>query len=934
MKFKLLIVVYIFITAAIYPQNYSQTFISLSNTGVEQFRQQFPEYDGRGTIILVLDTGVDMGVEGLTSTSTGEIKVIDVQDFTGQGEIDFFDAEIEEEDGRSFAINEEKMYKVSGIEKLSLKPVDDEYYIGAFPENIWLNSGSRINDVNENGIENELFHFVTFKTAEGGNEKWVLYFDTDSDNDLSDEKPLTNYKDNLEFIQIKTGDNLPLITIALNIFPDDKMVSFFFDDGSHGTHCAGIAAGNRIGDQNFSGVAPGAKIIGLKIGNNNYSGGATVTESMKKAYLYADRISKERKEPCVINMSYGIGSEVEGHAEMELFLNKLVEENPYLYICKSNDNEGPGISSTGLPSSTPSVFTSGAVLAKEVGNDLYGTSLDRDVILHFSSRGAEYMKPDVVSPGAAASTVPNFSRGDRMWGTSMASPYTAGVVSLLLSAAAVEYPDIKIPSQFLYKVIRESALKLPGYDHVDQGSGYINVNNAWQLLRNRIDAGELNKFETYSIAGFAPHMPGHKSESLYLRNGLYLSGTESYSFSVTRNNFINSKKFYRSFVLASDSDWLLTSQNKLHIRNNQRATVNVSFDKSKMTKPGLYNGKIYAHRDDKTKNPEFELMATVVVPYEFNRDNNYITSWNDITIDPAMHQRYFLRVPAGTSDMRIKINSDANEFTHLTYFLHDNKGRQVSAGILNAEMNEETIEKYYQNPVAGVYELVIIGYFADKVSSQYDLSVEMNGLQVAGDLTAVGEEQHIKVMNVFDKVEEYSISGSIKGYRKSKNVSVNGKESFTLPFNLNKNESGKKFRINLATKDFNKLTDFSIVIYDDKGSALASTSLSYKDAELEIANNFKDDIKKLELKLIPGFVHAESEMNVEICEYTAMKETEDIKIIESRRVFYPSCLETIEFEAPEPAFDLPDGASYWGEIEFKNQANNKVEVALPITVKF
>ncbi len=44
---------------------------------------------------------------------------------------------------------------------------------------------------------------------------------------------------------------------------------------------------------------------------------------MKKAYLYADKISKEAEVPVVINMSFGIGSEIEGHADMEKFLENL-----------------------------------------------------------------------------------------------------------------------------------------------------------------------------------------------------------------------------------------------------------------------------------------------------------------------------------------------------------------------------------------------------------------------------------------------------------------------------------------------------------------------------------------------------------------------------------------------------------------------------------
>ncbi len=42
--------------------------------------------------------------------------------------------------------------------------------------------------------------------------------------------------------------------------------------------------------------------MGFKLGNNNYAGGATISGSMKQAFLYADKISKERKEPCIINL--------------------------------------------------------------------------------------------------------------------------------------------------------------------------------------------------------------------------------------------------------------------------------------------------------------------------------------------------------------------------------------------------------------------------------------------------------------------------------------------------------------------------------------------------------------------------------------------------------------------------------------------------------
>ncbi|MBK8945059.1 MAG: S8 family serine peptidase [Ignavibacteriae bacterium] len=931
MKKLLFVSLILFAINILIAQQNEQTFISLRNTGVEKFQQKFPEYDGRGTIILVLDTGVDMGVDGLTTTSTGEIKVIDVQDFTGQGDIPFFEAEIDEENDVEYFVNETKGYKISGANKLQFKATDDKYFIGVIDETLWKNSGSGVDDVNGNKKTDDKFYFVTFQTLENSEKFWVVFLDLNNNGKLDDEKPLRNYKEKFDSFTFPIENSLPGFTLGLNILPENKIVSFYFDDGSHGTHCAGIAAGNKIGNNELYGIAPGAKVMGLKLGNNNFAGGATVTESMKKAYLYADKISKERKEPCIINMSFGIGSEIEQHADIEKFLDELVKNNPYLYISTSNSNEGPGLSTTGLPSSLNSIFSTGAVLAQEVGNDLYGTTLDKDIILHFSSRGGEVSKPDVVAPGACVSTVPNFSGGDRFWGTSMASPYSAGVMSVLLGAANVEYPDVKIPSRFLYKVLKESATKMEGYDFIDQGNGLINIEAAYNLLKKYIDNDEIKNFETYTTKAFAPNMPNYSAQNLYIRDASFLNGNEKFTFRITRDNTIDSEKFYRMFNLKSSVDWLKPVQKKVHIRNDQTTIVNATINPEILKTPGLYNAKILASRADNLANPEFELMATFIVPYEFNSSNKYGLTFSNEKLMPGLHKRYFLKIPVGTSNLKININAEGKNYSSLRYYLHDPDGREKYFGMFDSEENVN-ISNQIDDLTPGIYELVILGQFTSLKESTYNLNLEIDGTNIIEN--SIAEKKSVTIVNYFGEEKTLKVKGNLQGYKKNYKVKISGNNVHKIPFELKNGESKKEFEISLSKEDFNKVTDFALMIYDESGKAVDVNGLSYFSGQSSVSKktNENEKIEKYEFVLIPAFANADAELEANICEKTYFAENEKISMKDQNITLFPFNEIKLSVNFDEPKISKPAETKYFVELIFNSTNTNEVEFKKVITI--
>ena len=57
-------------------------FLNTTAIHASQFIDKHPNYDGRGVIVFILDSGIDLGVVGLQKTSTGDVKIIDVRDFS------------------------------------------------------------------------------------------------------------------------------------------------------------------------------------------------------------------------------------------------------------------------------------------------------------------------------------------------------------------------------------------------------------------------------------------------------------------------------------------------------------------------------------------------------------------------------------------------------------------------------------------------------------------------------------------------------------------------------------------------------------------------------------------------------------------------------------------------------------------------------------
>jgi subtilisin len=185
------------------------------------------------------------------------------------------------------------------------------------------------------------------------------------------------------------------------------------DRQGHGTHCAGIVAEKADGG-GLVGVAPSAKIHAGKVLGDNGSG---LSSGIANGIRAATASGVD-----VISMSLGGPAP---DSATRAAITEAVKSGVWV-VCAAG-NEGPG-ESPSYPGNYPDVVCVAAV--DEAGN-----------VARFSSRNREV---DIAAPGVSIlSTYPG-GRYASLSGTSMATPYVAGVFALL--RGEVKKRGLRIPS--------------------------------------------------------------------------------------------------------------------------------------------------------------------------------------------------------------------------------------------------------------------------------------------------------------------------------------------------------------------------------------------------------------------------------------------------------------------------------------------------------
>lgn len=913
------------------------SFLSTTTIGARQFIQSHLEYDGRGIVIFILDSGVDMGVAGLKETSEGKVKVIDARDFSGQGDVLLYEGEIGEEDEEKF-IKHPDGKRLFNYHRLDKKPANNEYLIGYVDEHQFMNSD--VKDINNNGKYDDLFAILAFKVIEGDTACWVAYVDTDGDQHIDDERAVQDYRVKFDTFQFRGGDkkyDRTLMTFALNIFPEEMKIALHFDDNGHGTHVAGIAAGFNINNQNgFNGIAPGSQIISLKIGNGNYEGGCTVTGSLRKALNFVEDYVKEHKIPAVVNISYGIGSIREGRSDIDHIVSDVLTFNNNIFICVSNGNEGPGISTTGTPAAASAAFSVGAMLPADVANECYGTSLKEDKIFYFSSRGGELNKPDAIAPGSASSAIPAFTDDDFMRGTSMAAPQASGAAALLLSAALQMKPSLPTKNTFIHDALKYSAIQMRNYSFLDQGNGVLNIPKAFEFLKSYAQKFRGEKIIHYEISTEYPSTGDALIPSVYWRTGGYFPDeNEKQTFtiqpvfgdSLDANDRAN---FYRAFELKSTEPWLYSSNHSIYIKGEKPATVEVKYNSKLLSRPGWYCGKIMGYRKGQglyPQNIEFELLNTIVIPYIFDHQNNYKQQFQNRSIRPGDVDRYFVLIPIGATAAKITIGPVKNKFCRVNCFGYTPEGIKyfASSAVSSKEQNQEnqTIPEPDLSP--GIWEIDIYADFQNEQESVYDLSISFNSFKVepssiSGFNYKVGREPngYLKVTNQFNVLFFGFGRGKLYGYQRTQEKIIRDQDVFNYDFRVESDMSKVELEIDFDDDSFLQFTDVAINVYDPQGRTIYKDALDHDKSRILLDRVSEGNYS---LEIVVAFAYSAHGVfwKFDFIEKYYSNEAIDIKIYEGiDRLFklYPFVSRDFEFTLNKSPRVPPEGFQIFGTIEF------------------
>jgi subtilisin family serine protease len=694
-------------------------YMPIRDTGATDFTKKNPKYDGRGTTIAIIDSGIDLDHPALAKTSTGERKIVDWYNANA----------VNSGDGTWVAMDPAKRrgaFTYSGARYQA--PATGDFTIGLFREtagDLNLANSETGGDINRDGDRTD-----TFAVLQDANTKDVRV-DLDQDGDFTDEKSMIDYKVKQDVGFFGTDD--PATAVAERVAFVVQTDRSIYDNGgtayvglgisgaAHGTHVAGITSGNQLFGGAVSGAAPGAKLIAVKA--------CLSTPSCTSSGLIDGVVYAARNGADVVNISIGGLPPLNdgNNARAEIYNRVIAEYNVQLFI--SAGNSGAGANTVGDPSVVTDAVSVGSYITRETWLSNYGSEVKQKESLHgFSSRGPAEdggFKPNIVAPGSAVSTIPRWKPGGpvpgtydlppgyaQLNGTSMAAPQATGAAALLVSAYKAKHNGERPNVAALRNAIYTGADWVSTLGAYEQGNGLFDVPAAAKLLLGSDLATDAVSASVPVSTVLSPLLATpNTGVGIHDREGAVAGREYTRTYTVTRTTGSDRDQTYRVNWTGNDGTFRSASSVKLPL--NEPVALEV---KVKPRSEGAHSA-VLTLDNPRTPGVDLRTLNVVFAAQDFTAAGKYAVTKSG-KIERNQSTSLFVRVPQGTTALKVDMAAGGAEKGkgQVRFLRFDPYGipadttsstncynPDAGAGCDNGTPTSRTIS----NPLPGVWEIVV-----------------------------------------------------------------------------------------------------------------------------------------------------------------------------------------------------------------------------------
>nr|BFE77372.1 hypothetical protein GCM10020092_106730 [Actinoplanes digitatis] len=514
-------------------------------------------------------------------------------------------------------------------------------------------------------------------------------------------------------------------------------------EGLHGSHVAGITAANdMLGNRDFDGQAPGAKIVSARA--CSWGGGCTaaaLTTGM------VDLVVNRHVD--VVNVSIGgLPAQNDGNNARAQLYDKLIKDyGVQLFI--SAQQLRPGCQHGRRPVGRHRRRQRGG--QRQQGHLARQLRLGREegertlqLLLPGSARGrrlqaqphrtgfgdlhGQHLAERVECPGGRLHAADRLPDGERHVD---GLPQATGGAALLLSAAKATDRGIT-PAQ-LRRALYTSANKIKDVSVAAQGNGLMDVNGAWSLLARKVEARTYTSSApvcTPFSDGFAT--PGQgvgiHNRCAAGKGGLKAGQFKTYNLKLTRTSGAKAAVLHRLSVVGDKRAFHV--QPLVLLPLDKTVTVPVLVTPG----PGL-NSAIIEVDDPLTSVTDFEVLNTVVTGAEPAKPAYEIDA--EATVDRNSSTSYFITVPEGATALQVDLSGIATG-SQTRWIAINPWGVPVeSTSSLACYSNFSDAaackpqERAYENPMPGVWELEVESRrTSPMLHNPYELIAKVQGVTV------------------------------------------------------------------------------------------------------------------------------------------------------------------------------------------------------------